>query len=78
MYCRDTGDAATEHIAGLRHLKSYYAGKTQITDTSLEILSRMQSLEEVELKGCSRVTENGVAHLAGVLSARGGCVTYSQ
>src|ERR1051325_8867889 len=28
MYCRDTGDAATEHIAGLSRLKSYYAGET--------------------------------------------------
>ncbi|MGH7426924.1 MAG: hypothetical protein ACREJ4_00910 [Candidatus Methylomirabilaceae bacterium] len=37
MYCRDTGDVATEHIAGLR-LKSYYAGKTKITDRSLAIL----------------------------------------
>ena len=26
MYCRDTGDAATEHIAGLSRLKTYYAG----------------------------------------------------
>src|SRR5262249_11886896 len=35
MYCRDTGDAATEHIAGLSSLKHYYAGRTQITDRSL-------------------------------------------
>lgn len=40
MYCRDTGDTATEHIAGLE-LKCYYAGLTQITDRSLEILGRM-------------------------------------
>ena len=38
MYCRDTGDAATERIAGLSGLKTYYAGKTRITDRSLEIL----------------------------------------
>ena len=25
MYCRDTGDLATEHISGLSRLKSYYA-----------------------------------------------------
>ena len=34
MYCRETTDAATEHIAGLR-IKYYYAGLTQITDRSL-------------------------------------------
>ena len=28
MYCRDTGDTATGHIAGLSRLKSYYAGPT--------------------------------------------------
>ena len=37
MYCRDTTDVATAHIAGLE-IKSYYAGLTQITDRSLQIL----------------------------------------
>ena len=32
MYCQDTGDVATELISGLRHLKTYYAGRTRITD----------------------------------------------
>lgn len=63
MYCRDTGDAATEHIAGLR-LKSYYAGLTQITDRSLEILGRMQTLEDIELYETKLVTDAGVAYLA--------------
>src|SRR5947209_4871453 len=44
MYCRDTGDVATGHIAGLSRLKHYYAGQTQITDRSLEILGRITSL----------------------------------
>jgi hypothetical protein len=63
MYCRDTGDAATRHIAGLR-LKTYYAGGTQITDASLEILSRMHSLEKIELWSCAGVTNAGVVALA--------------
>ena len=63
MYCRDTGDLATEHIAGLR-LKTYYAGYTQITDRSLEILSRMTSLESIELQGCHRITDAGARGLA--------------
>ena len=54
MYCRDTGDVATEHIAGLSRLKHYYAGKTQITDRSLEILGGMTSLEEVDVVGVRR------------------------
>ena len=45
MYCRDTGDGTTDHIAGLSQLKTYYAGKTNITDRSLETLGRMVSLE---------------------------------
>ena len=53
MYCRDTGDVATEHIAGLSRSKHYYAGKTQITDRSLEILGGMTSLEEVTLSACT-------------------------
>jgi len=63
MYCRETGDEATEHIAGL-HLKYYYAGLTKITDRSLEILGRMDSLETVELFETKAVTDAGLAHLA--------------
>lgn len=64
MYCRDTGDAATEHIAGLSELKTYYAGATKITDRSLEILGRMRSLEKLEFWECAGITDAGVARLA--------------
>jgi len=62
MYCRDTTDVATAHIAGLA-IGYYYAGLTQITDRSLEILGRMSSLEEVALYECKGVTDAGVAFL---------------
>jgi hypothetical protein len=64
MYCRDTTDAATEEIAGLRKLKTYYAGQTKITDRSLTILSRMPSLEKLEFWNCAGITNAGVAGLA--------------
>lgn len=64
MYCRDTTDAATEHIAGLPGLKKYFASYTKITDRSMEILSRMTSLEEIAFYGCADVTNAGVAMLA--------------
>jgi hypothetical protein len=64
MYCRETGDAATEHIAGLGRLKHYYAGQTRITDRSLEILGAMTSLEEVQLSACRGITDAGLAHIA--------------
>lgn len=64
MYCPDTGDAATEHIAGLSRLKTYYAGGTQITDRSLEILSRVISLESIEFFDCARISNAGNAFLA--------------
>jgi hypothetical protein len=63
MYCRDTGDAATEQLAGLR-LKSYYAGKTRITDRSLEILGRMPSLEKLEFWQTAGISDSGLAALA--------------
>jgi hypothetical protein len=65
MYCRDTTDAATEHIAGLQ-LRYYYAGLTLITDRSLEILGGMASLEQVELYECNGVTDAGLVFLAGL------------
>ncbi len=64
MYCRDTGDAATEHISGLQKLRTYYAGMTQITDHSLEILGRMEALENLEFWQCMAITDAGVVHLA--------------
>ena len=64
MYCRDTGDGATEHIAGLSRLKHYYAGSTQITDRSLEILGGMHSLEEVTLSACAGISDAGLVHIA--------------
>ena len=63
MYCRDTGDIATEHIGSLTKLKSYYAGSSQITDRSLEILGCMPSLERIRLESCLKITDAGVAHL---------------
>ena len=63
MYCRDTSDAATKSIEKLPQLKTYYAGMTQITDRSLEILSRMHSLESLEFWACQGITDTGVSHL---------------
>jgi hypothetical protein len=66
MYCRDTGDVATGHLGGLSKLKTYYAGKTQITDRSLEILGRLHALERIELWQTSGVTDTGLAFLGGL------------
>lgn len=63
MYCRTTGDAATEHIRNLK-LKHYYAGLTQITDRSLEIMGTMPAFEQIELYECLHVTDTGLPYLA--------------
>ncbi len=41
----------------------YYAGKTQISDRTLEMLSRMSSLEKITLWHTANVTNAGVAAL---------------
>lgn len=64
MYCRETTDVATEHIAGLQKLKTYYAGQTKITNRSLEILAGMPSLEKLEFWNTAGITDAGVARLA--------------
>lgn len=66
MYCRETTDVATEHIAGLSNLKKYFASYTRITNRSMEILSGMSSLECISFYGCPGVTNAGVAALAGL------------
>jgi hypothetical protein len=64
MYCRSTGDAATAHIARLTGLTSYYAGRTRITDKSLELLAEMRALEELEFWETAGITNAGIAALA--------------
>ena len=64
MYCRDTGDVATSHITGLRKLKKYFASYNRITDRTPEMLSTMDSLEEVIFDTCAALTNSGVATLA--------------
>jgi hypothetical protein len=64
MYCRDTTDAATEQIAGLKRLRSYYAGKTRITDRSLGLLGGVTSLEKLEFWETAGITDAGLPSLA--------------
>ena len=77
MYCRDTTDVATTHIVGMPHLQKYHAGYTLITDASLELLSRIASLEEVSFEGCKFITDAGVPFLTTLPRLReisiGGC-----
>ena len=63
MYCRDTGDVATSHIVGMPNLKKYHAGYTRITDRSLEMLSRITSLEELSFEGCKNISDAGIPFL---------------
>ena len=64
MYCRDTTDAATEHITGLSKLSYYFNSYTTITDRTPELLSTMSSLERVTFDTCHLLTNAGVAKLA--------------
>ena len=77
MYCRDTTDVATSHLAGMQNLKKYHAGYTLITDASLEMLSRIKSLEQISFEGCKFITDAGIPFLTTLPRLReisiGGC-----
>jgi len=64
MYCRDTTDAATEHITGLRKLSYYFNSYTTITDRTPALLSEMDSIERITFDACHGLTNAGVAQLA--------------
>ncbi|MBK7350010.1 MAG: ankyrin repeat domain-containing protein [Gemmatimonadetes bacterium] len=64
MYCRDTGDRATGHLAGMPRLRRYFASYTRITDRTPELLSRVEALEEVEFSSCAGLTDAGLTHPA--------------
>ncbi|MGB6483280.1 MAG: sigma-70 family RNA polymerase sigma factor [Candidatus Acidiferrales bacterium] len=63
MYCPEATDEATHQISSLR-LKTYQAFNLRITDESLRILSKMDSMEHVGLFNCTGVTDLGVAGLS--------------
>jgi hypothetical protein len=77
MYCRDTTDVATSHITGMSNLQKYYAGYTLITDHSLEMLGRMNSLEQLSFEGCKFISDAGIGFLTTLPRLReisiGGC-----
>src|SRR5690349_1791389 len=77
MYCRDTSDVATSHLIGMPRLKKYHAGYTLITDASLELLSRIKSIEELSFEGCKSITDAGIPFLTTLPHLRevsiGGC-----
>jgi hypothetical protein len=64
MYCRETTDTATEHIAALPRLKKYFASYNRITDRTPVILSRVDSLEDVTFDSCAGLSNVGIAALA--------------
>ncbi|MFN8669892.1 MAG: hypothetical protein U0164_22105 [Gemmatimonadaceae bacterium] len=64
MYCRDTSDAATEHLVSLPRLRRYFASYTQVTDRTPAILATLDALESVTFDSCARLTDAGIAQLA--------------
>lgn len=64
MYCRDTTDRATEHVARLPSLAEYFNSYTAITDRTPELLSTMDSLERITFDACHGLTDRGVEKLA--------------
>jgi hypothetical protein len=64
MYCRETTDAATEHLGTLSTLKKYFASYNRITDRTPGILSDLPSLEDVTFDSCAGLTNAGIATLA--------------
>src|SRR5262249_53777440 len=64
MYCTDTGDIATGHLAGLTSLNTYAAFSNQITDLSLQMLGRLPMIERLNFEHCAQITDAGLASLA--------------
>ncbi|MFL5620235.1 MAG: hypothetical protein ACJ79A_17795 [Gemmatimonadaceae bacterium] len=64
MYCRDTTDAATEHLTALPSLSRYFNSYTTITDRTPALLSTMDSLEDITFDTCHNLTNAGIARLS--------------
>jgi hypothetical protein len=64
MYCRETGDEATEHLTRLMKLTRYFVSYNRITDRTPEILSRLDALENIQFDSCFGLTNAGIVSLA--------------
>lgn len=64
MYCRDTTDAAMEHLAGLPRLQKYFVSYNRSTDRTPEILSGIDALEEITFDVCAGLSNAGIRTLA--------------
>ncbi len=64
MYCRDTTDRATEHLAAMTTVKKYFVSYNRITDRTPEILAGITSLEELTFDSCAGLTNEGIMALA--------------
>ena len=64
MYCPAMTDEATPHLERLEHLQTYQAWSSQITDSSLAALSRIQTLKTLLFSRCDSLSDQGVASLA--------------
>ena len=62
-------DAGVSHLRGMRNLKYVHISKSQITDTSLEILAALPKIEGLALQFNS-FTDNGVKELVALKHLR--------
>jgi RNA polymerase sigma factor (sigma-70 family) len=65
MYCEDMDDAAAAHLGRLE-LKRLGVWSARIGDTTLDMLARMSSLEEILLYNCADVSNGGIRSIAGL------------
>lgn len=63
MYCRETTDAATEHLTALSALTYYFNSYTTVTDRTPALLASVRSLERITFDTCHALTDDGVAAL---------------
>ena len=64
MYCRDTGDAATEHIGGFTRLKTYYAGQDPDHRSEPGYSGPHGLARTPRTLAMCRLTDAGIAHVA--------------
>jgi hypothetical protein len=70
MYCRETGDVATSHLATLPNVRRYFASYTYATDRTPALLAAMPALEAATLHGIPGITNAGIEALGRSASLR--------
>jgi Leucine-rich repeat (LRR) protein len=74
----DFADEDLRHLRQFRNLRRLSLADTKVGDAGLEHIAELRELEMLYLRGCDRITNDGLRHLQGLTNLRDLTITSDQ